>query len=152
MTSKPNSKEPQSASTAKDNDHGGTIYERQHHTYRQAKLYKALARDPDLSPAAATMAREMANRAVHARALMDHHVVGTVFPESMSHHRPNAHRLLAELRRAGDDSPEHVERILKLARQAAIFIDGKRSHSGERRKPAEQTKPPKDRGSRNWYS
>jgi hypothetical protein len=60
---------------------------------------------------------------------MDHHIIGKHFPESYARRqRQYAHALLAQLRRDGDDSPEHVERMLKLARSAALDIASSTKH------------------------
>jgi hypothetical protein len=150
ITSKLNSKRPGNASTTKTSNHAGTAYERQHELHREAKRYAALAHDPKLSPDAAAAARKMLHGARKARALMDHLVVGIHFPDSMSHHWRNAHGLIAQLRRDGDDSPEHVERMLKLARQAGAFVDRGDKGSDQARKSAKQTKSPN--APRGWYS
>ncbi len=133
------------AKTAKSTDKTLSPYERQHHLHRDAERLSRLAKDPKLSPDAAAAVGQLADGARKARMLMDHHVIGMHFPDSMSHHWRNAHSLLAQLRRDGDDSPKHVKRMLRVARQAAAFLD----RGG---KPRDQQKPPKDSGSRNWYS
>jgi hypothetical protein len=99
-----------------------SVYERQHHIHREAEKFKQLAADPELSPGAAELARKLARRAKAARALIDKHVVHLHYPESPEH-QERLHALLAQLRRDGNDSPGHVEKMLTHTTSLAREID-----------------------------
>jgi uncharacterized protein (DUF2342 family) len=78
-----------------------------------------LAASKRLSPRAAATARNLARGSRTTLAAIHEHMIRGLFPP---HHRENARSLVARLHREGA-SPDRIEGMLHLAREAAMQID-----------------------------
>jgi hypothetical protein len=78
-----------------------------------------LAASRHLSPRAAAAARDLVHGSRAALAAINEHTIRGLFPP---HHRENARSLVAHLHREGA-SPDRIEGMLHLAREAAMQID-----------------------------
>jgi hypothetical protein len=102
-----------------------------------------LAASKRLSPRAAAAARDLAHGSRTALAAIHEHMIRGLFPP---HHRENARSLVAHLHRERA-SPDRIEGMLRLAREAAMQIDMLiAQHKLNRRIPPVRARMPPVRG------